>query len=286
MNHQQYIRNSLELHLGFLRIMKEHALFIVAALPQKNKDLINQGINFNSRYNDLLSEVVRLSNNNATIQNYALTNMTLEAEEKTQSLSGLAIDTELTKIEMNLANNKKTSRVNSEELISSINTRAIELTEDFVVYKTIIINGVLDCSLFIKEYPELMHHIREEALNYIDNIKTLEKRVRKELTTQEILRWNHFMAEHAEFVRGYLDPSETELMQMANSIAEKFMAIRPGQNLYNDSLKLTEEIRRFKEKATREILNCNLKSIIIPLLSDHILREANYYLSILQSRNE
>ena len=38
---QEFINQSLELNLFFLRIMKEHSIFIEAALTLKNKDLIS-----------------------------------------------------------------------------------------------------------------------------------------------------------------------------------------------------------------------------------------------------
>ena len=42
----------------------------------------------------------------------------------------------------------------------------------------------------------------------------------------------------------------------------------------------------FKKAATKGILGCEIKSIILPLLSDHVLREANHYLRILEAYEE
>ena len=39
MNNNDYIRNSLELHLFFDRIMKEHSLFLESAFTEKNNNL-------------------------------------------------------------------------------------------------------------------------------------------------------------------------------------------------------------------------------------------------------
>jgi len=49
-----------------------------------------------------------------------------------------------------------------------------------------------------------------------------------------------------------------------------------------DSLKATTEIRDFKAQGTQGLLECKIKSIIIPLLGDHTLREANHYLRLLK----
>ena len=40
--------------------------------------------------------------------------------------------------------------------------------------------------------------------------------------------------------------------------------------------------RDFKEAGVKGINNCEIKSIIVPLLADHVLREANHYLRILK----
>lgn len=50
-----------------------------------------------------------------------------------------------------------------------------------------------------------------------------------------------------------------------------------------ESLKATQEIRDFKAQGTQGLLECQVKSIIIPLLGDHTLREANHYLRLLKT---
>lgn len=47
MTYNDYIKDSLELHLFFDRIMKEHSFFIEADFLEKNDELKKQLINFN-----------------------------------------------------------------------------------------------------------------------------------------------------------------------------------------------------------------------------------------------
>ena len=54
------------------------------------------------------------------------------------------------------------------------------------------------------------------------------------------------------------------------------------QALIEDSLKETLKYRDFKAAGTKGILNCEIDSIILPLLGDHVLREANHYIRILE----
>jgi hypothetical protein len=102
------------------------------------------------------------------------------------------------------------------------------------------------------------------------------------------------MAEHAKFIRGLLDPTENELFQVADNFGKEFDQLTkeakaamdltiPENKVTAESFKATKEIRDFKAQGTQGILECKIKSIIIPLLGDHTLREANHYLRLLRS---
>ncbi|GEP64026.1 hypothetical protein CBE01nite_17940 [Clostridium beijerinckii] len=105
--------------------------------------------------------------------------------------------------------------------------------------------------------------------------------------------WNRIMAEHAKFLRGLLDPTEDELINMSNNFGREFdkltMEAREAMNqsvplskVTDDSYKATLAIGKFKEQGTVGLLECKIKFIIVPLLGDHILREANHYLRLLK----
>lgn len=48
---------------------------------------------------------------------------------------------------------------------------------------------------------------------------------------------------------------------------------------------MTETIRfrDFKAAGTKGIEECKIRSLILPLLADHVLREANHYIRLLQA---
>lgn len=52
-----------------------------------------------------------------------------------------------------------------------------------------------------------------------------------------------------------------------------------------ESIKATERLRDFKAAGAEGLLECKIKSIIIPLLTDHVLREATHYLCALGEFN-
>jgi len=53
-------------------------------------------------------------------------------------------------------------------------------------------------------------------------------------------------------------------------------------NVTNITLQETLNYRYFKEAGTKGIDECKIRSIILPLLVDHVLRESNYYIRLLK----
>jgi hypothetical protein len=135
-----------------------------------------------------------------------------------------------------------------------------------------------------------------EARLYLRTVQRLQKReevnAQRELFDQEYF-WNRIMAEHSKFIRGLLDPTENELIRTANNFGNEFDQLTveakkaidntiPISKVTADSLKATKDIRDFKAQGTKGILDCKIKSIIIPLLGDHVFREASHYLRLLR----
>ena len=48
------------------------------------------------------------------------------------------------------------------------------------------------------------------------------------------------------------------------------------------TLQTTKQYQEFKTAGTEGITGCEIRSIILPLLADHVIREANHYLRILE----
>lgn len=97
------------------------------------------------------------------------------------------------------------------------------------------------------------------------------------------------------FIRGMLDPSEEKLINSADKFAKKFKELMKktsdineatSTTIVSDTLIETAKLIDFKKAVTKGILGCEIKSIILPLLSDHVLREANHYLRILEAYEE
>lgn len=294
MNNNEYVRSSLELHLFFDRIMKEHSFFIEAAFTEKNNDLKKVARDFQNVFSDILKKIIALADENVGINllssNEIVTKNTLDAEQKTSNLSGVFIDTDITKKELILKSGSANISNQMVNAISNINKRTLPVIENLIDFKNEILNNVLSCKMYTTNYPLLISHIMNEAKMYHTLLSKIESRkllTKNELYEQELF-WNNIMKEHALFIRGLLDPSEEKLIQTADKYAKEYKTIIEnfGNNLaYLTSASLNETInfRNFKVAGEEGILNCKVKSIIIPLLADHVVREANHFIRILES---
>lgn len=99
------------------------------------------------------------------------------------------------------------------------------------------------------------------------------------------------MKEHALFIRGLLDPSEEELIGTADNFAKEYKELlQEAKSMTDETMKCIREktieetikYRDFKKAGTEGIVGCEIRSIILPLLADHVLREANHYLRLLK----
>ncbi|HBF0341622.1 DUF2935 domain-containing protein [Clostridioides difficile] len=298
-DNQKYVILSLELHLFFSRIMKEHALFLEAGFTNKNYNLAMEADHYKKQFEDLLSYTVSASNGiirpDILYSEELVTTLTSVAEQKTEEFTGIEINKNITTRELNLQ-----SGVNPQvgqdlvNYVAQLNSDAIRLLDGLINFKERVLDGVLSCTIFTSNYPLLLEHIIHEANLYRSYVVDLENKIDIESkNAKEIeLFWDHIMMEHALFMRGLLDPSEGELINTSNDFAIKFNELIEKTNEMTDSniksiteetLNETVEFKDFKEAGASGIEQCKIKSIILPLLADHVLREANHYIRILES---
>ena len=78
---QCFIKQSLNINLFFLRIMKEHAFFLETSILEKNADLQQEARNFQEIFSDLLVRTINLACGVVDLRPDALTEHTLDAEK-------------------------------------------------------------------------------------------------------------------------------------------------------------------------------------------------------------
>ena len=296
---ENYVSLSIETHLFFARIMKEHSLFLEAGFPCKDEAWIQRADRFRQQFENLLREVLRISNgrvrNSILTSNELVTEFTIPAENRTEALSGVSIDSRLSTMTQNLTSGH--SRNESREMIQEIhdiNERSIHLIKNLIDFKEDILRETKKARLFNANYPLLIKHIIREAKLYCSTIEQLmnDRRISyKDLMGTEAF-WNQIMMEHALFIRGLLDPSENELIMTADQFALDYKRLleaaraqdcRATEALTGKTLAKTKEYQKFKSAGAKGILECRIASIILPLLADHVLREANHYIRILEN---
>lgn len=296
---QRYVILSLELHLFFSRIMKEHALFLEAGFMPKDSKLASEAEHYKREFERLLSQVVSLSNGvvRSSVLNSGevVTDYTLGTERKTQNFTGIKIDQNITMQESQLySGNNPQIGPNTVNRVRQLNANARNLINGLINFKQRLLNGVLSCDLFTANYPLLIEHILREARLYLSLVGDLENRVdidSKDARETELF-WDQIMMEHALFIRGLLDPSEDELITTSNEFANEFKnLIQEAQTMTNvtinsvtnETLNQTIQLKNFKQAGTEGIASCKIRSIILPLLADHVLREANHYIRLLET---
>ncbi|MCT8975946.1 DUF2935 domain-containing protein [Clostridium sp. CX1] len=298
---KDYIRHSLETNLFFLRIVKEHAIFAAASLPPRDITVSRQLVALKNTFEKLLARTVILANGiigkEALSSGEFVTKLTLPAEKQTQALTGIPIDTRITQRELNLTaatQGKQTKQLLKQ--VSMLNKAAISGTNTAIIFKSNLLKNISTCKAFSYTYPSMLHHIIEESKFYVMLLTKLENKDGidsiREMIEQEIL-WNDIMGDHSKFIRGYLDPTEVQLFQKANDFANTFDALQKQVNslkkepnrfpaVTKKSLNEVTELRNFKKQGTEGILDCKIRSVMLPLLADHVTREANHYLRLLR----
>lgn len=302
LSNEEFIRQSLDLNLFFMRIAKEHTIFIQSALTSRDVSLAQQAECLRNEFTQLLSEAILLADGVVSPEVLAsgelVTQYTLEAERVTEFYSSIPIDKELTQREASLsrATNSITNPMLLEQ-VYALNQRAYTAASALADYKSKILQDLLSCKMFNFNYPLLIDHILREARFYLKMLVRLQNRISADIISdiieQEIF-WNQIMGEHAKFIRGLLDPTEVALFDTAHRFGKEFdeltrkaKTLTPETThlpqLSNESYEATYGLRNFKVAGTDGLLKCTIKAMAVPLLGDHVIREANHYLRLLNT---
>ena len=295
---KNYVMSSLELNLFFGRIMKEHAFFLLAGFPEKEVNYKNKAEWLREQFENVLKMTVELANGmveeGILESGEIVTEFTEMAEKQTQRLTGIPIDIEITRAEKNLkANKNQMPGRDTVQRVRRLNQRIRWLLNELIMFKEKILREVNSCNLYTTNYPLLIEHILREAKLYRQLLTNLERNGSMQIGSLKSteLFWNQIMMEHAQFIRGLLDPTECEIMETADNFANDYCRLleearrqdcRAWEEMTQEAKELTEAYRDFKVVGTEGITGCEIRSIILPLLADHVLREANHYLRILE----
>jgi hypothetical protein len=290
---ENYIRMSLEYDLFWVRIMKEHTIFIEGALPSSQALLADQADQLKQQFDRLLAETIRISD--GVVSKSALqaeqyyTRFTEAAEQAVQQFTGIDINRNLTKMEYNIVpyNSSVVMNMQKEQEVAILNQNILNQTSALARFKAELLNNQASCRLFTFLYTADLDHILHEALKFIEILDALQNRDdRVKQNYREF--WNHNMADHAKSMRGLFDPTETKYFSKADQFAKLYdalisNAVRPVGALPGDDLIDAQNISEFKAETTKGLIECKVKAIMSVLYTDHLFRETNHYIYLLQS---
>lgn len=297
---EKYVVSSLELHLFFARIMKEHALFLKAGFTPVDMEFSKAAEFYKREFESLLRRAVLLGNGligKCVLDSGELvTEFTETAEKQTQCFTGICIDREITQLEARLhCGERKCIDAALCRRVKELNQKALNLLNGLIAFKKKILNRVLCCRMFTMNYPLLIEHIIREAELYRTFVCSAERGcgLDQQSMRDTELFWNQIMMEHAMFIRGLLDPTEDELIKTSDTFAKEYATLLARAKTVNneammrqEALKETLKFREFKTAGVQGIEGCTIRSVILPLLADHVLREANHYIRLLDCCGE
>lgn len=235
----------------WLRIMKEHSLFMKLGFACSDVELIRQADEFYCVFEDL---------------------------------------------------ERRSCNIRCDEEFGVFVDRLLVSVNNIFSFKRHVLHLIIECKIGGANYPLLIDHISREAMYFMKLLQKIQNGTMKHPVDSIIsdnVFWLRHMADHARFIAGLLDPSERGFIEKANAFAVQFEQLQlqardldsmlwrfhPNNDLVRfekDVTDATLQIRNFKEAARDLISVCKVVSLIPPLLADHVLREAEYFLEVLE----
>lgn len=188
------------------------------------------------------------------------------------------------------------------QVIQRFNVEVHTAVSHIWAFKRKVLGLILQCQLpGANNFPLLVDHTSREAFyfrNRLEQLNTGQLDPLPDAIINENVFFLRIMADHAKFIGHLLDPSERKLVDQAKQFSDEFDqllfqardldSMRPQSQTvplldqFVDQNKVSvTSLRDFKKTARDLIEACRIKSIIHPLLADHVYREAERFLFII-----
>ena len=260
MAHGNLIHDSLENNLFWLRIMKEHALFMRLGFACINTDLINQAKHFEQAYSDLLNQARGVANAPAKQNVRALNQASIELTRSFACFKTMVLDRIIT------CGPAKIGGYNFPLLIDHIRREAIA----FISRLTALQTGRREpLALTILRDETFWHRIMADHAKFILHLlDPSERQFIKQAKSFSIL----------------FDQKRLQALDLKSMLEPNFPVYPVLRRFTSDSLTVAMQIRDFKTAATQLIAQCELLSVIPELLADHLRREAEKFVQNMERR--
>jgi len=173
----------------------------------------------------------------------------------------------------------------------------------FFAFKRHILHLLVDCRLCGGWLtPLFVDHLSREALYFRKLLKKITGCAMAfpvDAIVSENIFWVRGIADHVKFIRGLADPSERGLVSQAKVLGNKFDVLNLQARDFAGMLwhyRSTNELVRFEmdlrvasgeavdffTAAESLVARCAAATVIPPLLADHIRREGEHWLAVLE----
>ena len=287
---------SLVNHIYFAGSIRSFCTTIGLTFFKNNQDLIDRAVALGFRATDIINESILLMNKEIAQQilenDVYITPYTKELDLLTEKLFEISLDIQTDK-DIELLQNR--GNVNYDEVIEKINTlnsKSLDLINDFKEEVTEIKNRLEDGSLFSYLYIDFFNYMFDEISVYGRDIKRIES---KNDYTDFYLReftyyFNELLRESAKYIRGFLDTKEQELFDRASyfvnafaSLTEKYLKTKDNPvNLSIETERLVIEYKKYVVNLIERLLAANTYLITPPTTLDNFLTNINVYLFIIK----
>jgi Domain of unknown function (DUF2935) len=156
--------------------------------------------------------------------------------------------------------------------LAAFNRPTIELVRRFLDAKRMMEKEQEAGRLKSLAWPTFFEHVALEGERFANRLEKFSQG-RVEMDRSEVVNfWSRIMADHADFIAHLLDPEEKALVQKAMQTSTAWRGLKGGsKGKVDDTL---DSFIAFKKTAGAGVESGQIKSIIHPLLADHVLREA------------
>jgi hypothetical protein len=296
---------SITLHLFFLRIMKEHCIFLEAGFSAKDEFLAGQAREFQKGFESLLMQASQLCSNvvskKALESQQFVTPYTVQAERLTSFFTGIPINSEITEREKAIVPWEGVPvPAKAYEAVLELNESARRLTKQLADFKKKILSDVKRCRISTANYLDELDHMVDEAEHYIknlDRIERIENPIYHGNLAEELEFWNEIMADHNKAAAGRLDPAEKSLIEKSLAFAKEFEGLSDESKKLPDSksqakdknleaqksLEAVKRLQVFQTESVKGLMDCSIHAILYPLRMDHHIRETAHFEFILEA---
>jgi hypothetical protein len=158
--------------------------------------------------------------------------------------------------------------------LTAFNRPTIELVRRFLDVKRRMEKAQESGQLKSLAWPTFFEHVALEGERFANRLEKFSQG-KVELDRSEVVDfWSRIMADHADFVAHLLDPEEKALIQKAMGAGTAWRAVKSSGASEKKVESSLDELIAFKKTAQKGVEAGQIKSIIHPLLADHVIREA------------